>query len=552
MSPIIPFIPDSAPFSTAQRAWLNGFFAAVLSGGSSAGPGISPAAILGSPATAPISAPPAAEVDEPDEALPWHDATLAIDERLNLSTGRPLPLRLMSAMAQLNCGACGYQCRTYSQAIATGEEKDLTRCTPGGTDTAKALKQILAEAPVASVATATVTTATATIVAVPVAASGSSAAPAQKYSRTNPFPARLISSSRLTHVEAPKDTRHVAIDLLDSGITYEPGDSLGILPVNCPDLVAEVLTNLKADPDEPVTLASGDVRPLKTALSAGCNLTRTRPEVFELLSRHASTASDRQKLLELSQADSNELATADLAEVLAHFPSCRPPVADLVASLARLQPRLYSISSSLRAHPREVHLTVGVVRFESRGRWRNGVASHFLGVRCLPGDEVPVYVQPSPRFRLPSDPNTPVIMVGPGTGIAPFRAFLEERKALGLTSPAWLLFGNQHFEYDFLYRDELSRFLDSGALTKLDLAFSRDQAEKIYVQTKMLENGADLWRWLEEGAHFYVCGDAKRMAADVDDALRTVVVQHGHRSKEEADAYVSALAKGKRYHKDVY
>jgi len=547
MSPIIPFIPESAPFSTAQRAWLNGFFAAVLSGSShgTCASGL-PASIAGLPTgfqSAEVA--PTEPVEVPDEDFPWHDATLAIEERLKLAEGQPRPLRLMSAMAQLNCGACGYLCRTYSKAIAEGEEKDLTRCTPGGADTAKALKQILAEASSADMIPIKV-------VSVSSSTKVNDSAGTAKYNRTNPYRAKLISSRQITHAEAPKDTRHVAIDLGDSGLTYEPGDSLGILPVNCPELVGEVLKQLHADGDEPVTVGPGDLRPLRTALSVACNLTRTRPETFELLALHAKSPSDRQKLSELGRGEANEFAVADLAEVLEHFPSARPPVNELFGSLARLQPRLYSISSSLRAHPGEVHLTVGVVRFESRGRWRNGVASHFLGVRCLPGDEVPVYVQPSARFRLPTDPTTPIIMIGPGTGIAPFRAFLEERQSLGLKGPAWLFFGNQHFEYDFLYRDELSGFMDRGVLTKLDLAFSRDQAEKIYVQNRMQENGAELWRWLEEGAHFYVCGDAKRMAADVDDTLRAVIAKWGNRSKEEADAYVSAMAKSKRYHKDVY
>jgi len=199
-----------------------------------------------------------------------------------------------------------------------------------------------------------------------------------------------------------------------------------------------------------------------------------------------------------------------------------------------------------------VHLTVGVVRFETLGRWRQGVASNFLGVRSLPGDEVRVFLQASPKFRLPADPSTPVIMIGPGTGIAPFRAFLEERAATGTKGKSWLFFGNQHFEYDFLYKDELAGFLDCGALTKLDLAFSRDSAEKVYVQHRMLEHGAELWRWIEEGAHIYVCGDAKRMAGDVNRALQTIASQHGGLSAEAAQQFTSQLAADKRYHKDVY
>ena len=221
----------------------------------------------------------------------------------------------------------------------------------------------------------------------------------------------------------------------------------------------------------------------------------------------------------------NFLGTADVVDALRRFPSARPPLAAFIASLGRLQPRLYSISSSLRVHPAQVHLTVGVVRFESQGRWRNGTTSHFLGVRANPGDTIPVFIQRSPKFRLPENPDTPVIMVGPGTGIAPFRAFLHEREAIGAKGRNWLFFGNQYIDLDFLYRKELDGFLDRGILSRLDIAFSRDKAQKVYVQDRMLEHAGELWRWLEDGAYFYVCGDAKRMARDVDQMLYRVVAQ---------------------------
>jgi len=239
-------------------------------------------------------------------------------------------------------------------------------------------------------------------------------------------------------------------------------------------------------------------------------------------------------------------------DALRRFPSARPPLDEFLASLGRLQPRLYSISSSLRAHPRQVHLTIGVVRFQSAGRWRNGTASHFLGVRANLGDTIPVFIQRSPRFRLPDDSDRPIIMVGPGTGVAPFRAFLQEREAVGAKGRNWLFFGNQYINLDFLYRSELDGFLDRGVLTRLDIAFSRDSAEKVYVQDRMSEHAAELWRWLEEGAYFYVCGDAKRMARDVDQMLCRIVAEQGRRSAEEAKSYIAELGKTNRYHRDVY
>ena len=245
------------------------------------------------------------------------------------------------------------------------------------------------------------------------------------------------------------------------------------------------------------------------------------------------------------------LGTMDVFDVLLRYPSARPPLVDFIATLGKLQPRLYSISSSQAKYPREVHLTVGVVKYEHQGKWFSGVASNFLGVRSEPGAEIRVFVQKSPRFRLPGD-DTPIIMVGPGTGIAPFRSFLEQREIVGAQGKNWLLFGNQYFDYDFLYREELERWQDTGLLTRLDIAFSRDTAEKVYVQDRMLQNGAELWRWLQQGAYFYVCGDAKRMAVDVDKALQQIAIDHGQCDAAAAKVFVQHLAKEKRYLKDVY
>ncbi|HEY2416165.1 MAG TPA: sulfite reductase subunit alpha [Pirellulaceae bacterium] len=540
---ITPYLPETAPFSSPQRAWLNGYFAAIFTGGNESSLGAAQVA-FGPPPQSSAAAPAAAE------DFPWHDPALPLSERLQLAEGKPHARKLMAAMAQLDCGACGYVCQTYSEAIARGEEKDLTKCSPGGAETAKSLKQLLsieAASPTSSSSSAPITVAQPTTLI-----SSSRSESTISYTRDNPLSARLVSSTQLTHPEAPKDTRHVVIDLLDSGLKYEPGDSLGILPQNDQDLVSAVLDLLDLTGGETVTLASGKRTSLRHALRCEYSLTRSTPGLFALLAQHVTAPDEKIALEQLLAAGENPLASADLAEILDRFPWARPPLADLLGALARLQPRLYSISSSQRAHPNEIHLTVGVVRFETLGRWRHGVASNFLGVRSLPGDEVRVYLQSSPKFRLPADPSTPIIMIGPGTGIAPFRAFLEERAATAATGKSWLFFGNQHFEYDFLYKNELSQFLDRGALTKLDLAFSRDAAEKIYVQHRMLEQGAELWRWLEEGAQLYVCGDAKRMAIDVNRALQSIAAHHGHLSPDAAQQFTTKLAKDGRYHRDVY
>jgi len=550
----LPLIPESAPFTAPQRAWLNGFFAGVLGAAPAAVPRVTPGGPVVPPAggaalVGAASAPPE------EEDHPWHDPALPLADRLQLAEGKPLAHRLMAAMAQLDCGACGYLCHSYSAAIARGEEKDLTRCSPGGTETARALKALLAIEPPKSGGAAAAAAHARNGHADAHSGNGHVAlqtSPAKgSYSRENPFRARIHSVARLTHPDSPKDTRHVAIDLLDSGLTYEPGDALGICPTNCPDLVQGVLEQLGGGGDESVTVAGREL-PLREVLQTDRTLSRARRPLLELLAASARDPAERRQLEELAEADGGPLAGADVCELLERFPTARPPLNEFLAALGPLQPRLYSISSSLKRHPGQVHLTVGVVKFESAGRWRNGVASHFLGVRSQPGDEVRVFVHASPRFRLPADPATPIIMVGPGTGIAPFMAFLQEREATAAPGKNWLIFGNQHFHYDFLYREQLDGWAERGLLTRLDVAFSRDSVDKVYVQHRMLEAGAELWAWLEAGAHFYVCGDARRMARDVDAALHAIVQQHGRLSVEEAEAFVARLRQTGRYAKDVY
>ena len=330
------------------------------------------------------------------------------------------------------------------------------------------------------------------------------------YSKNNPFHAVLKSKLRLTGDGSAKETRHFEIVLEGSGLEYEVGDALGVIPTNCSDFVAEILA------------ASG-------------------------LAGHESVQLKDGSTMELHQALTTRL---DLSTFNAALPASGISAQDLVSPLRSLQHRLYSISSSPKAHPGEVHLTVGIVRYELDGRPCKGVCSTFLAERADGG--VPVFIHKSPGFRLPSDTTRPVIMVGPGTGIAPFRAFLEERRTTAPNSKNWLFFGDQHVATDFLYRDELETMFNEGILTHLDTAFSRDQTEKIYVQNRMLENAARLWEWLENGAHLYVCGDAKRMAKDVDAALLQIVREQGGLSEEAAQAFVNQLKSEKRYQRDVY
>lgn len=515
----VQIIPENAPFSPEQRAWLNGFIAGLV--------GLQQA--VGSSANKPMRS----TIEEDEDYYPWHDESLPLEERMKLAEGRPYELRLMAAMGQMDCGQCGYLCKSYAGAIAKGEESDLSLCVPGGKTTAKMLKALVKECPPFAESTRPV----------------SNEQPINLYTRKNPFNARLKAVSALNADGSFKDTRHVVIDLKDSGIHYRPGDSLGVFPRNCPELVDAIIAALGATGDEVVSTPSGS-RPLREALIVDFDITKPADEAIEYLASVAADPDEAQALRQLAEAGADE--GQDLLEILETYSSAWPDPRQLVTTLGRLQPRLYSIASSQRLHPDEVHTTVGVVRYQRSGRNRKGVASTFFADRLMPEERVRVYIQPTHDFRLPADGNVPVIMVGPGTGIAPFRAFLQERQAHGDTGRNWLFFGNSGQATDFLYRGELEGFLESGLLTRLDTAFSRDQQKKIYVQQRMSEQGPELWDWLQEGAFIYVCGDAKRMARDVDAALRQIIEDQGGLSEDEAEAFVKMLIKDKRYLRDVY
>jgi sulfite reductase (NADPH) flavoprotein alpha-component len=508
MNPPTPLIPENAPFSAAQRAWLNGFLAGLYGGTNQAGMSV------------------AAE-PEPED-FPWHDPALELDERLQMAEGKPVAQRLMAAMAQLDCGQCGYLCQSYSAALAAGTEISTGLCVPGAKPTARMLKQILAEAPA--------------IVA----------APAAKVAAPVGRPVRVLSADSLTATGSAKDVRHVVIDLAGSGLSYLPGDSVSLATPNDPALVQACLRALRATGEEQVACADGETRSLLEAFTSAVDIARPLDRTTDLLAMTAGDPGDAAALRRLTDGDDGaQPEHADLLDLLDVFPSARPPLADLVRSLPALRPRLYSIASSLRAAPEQVHLCVSVVRDVRRARLRLGVASAFLAERSVGGAAIMASIQTS-HFRLPADPATPVIMVGPGTGIAPFRAFLQERAAAGARGRSWLFFGDQHAATDFLYEPELQGWLADGTLSRLDTAFSRDQAKKVYVQDRMLAEAADLWRWLSEGGHFYVCGDASRMARDVDGALRRIAMTQGGLDEAQARDWIVSLARQGRYLRDVY
>ncbi|MFM5710199.1 MAG: assimilatory sulfite reductase (NADPH) flavoprotein subunit [Aeromonas veronii] len=367
-----------------------------------------------------------------------------------------------------------------------------------------------------------------------------------QYSKENPFPARLSVNQKITGRDSTKDIRHIEINLADSGLTYQPGDALGVWFDNDAELVDEVLALTGLSGDE--TTAHGTLR---AALTGHFELTRLHGGFITGL----ADISDNAALKDLAgdKAQVNALvASAQVVDVLKRFPTALT-AEKLIGLLRPLTPRLYSIASAQSEVEEEVHLTVGVVRYpQEDGTVRSGAASSYLADRLIEDGEVRVFVEHNDNFRLPTNPDTPVIMVGPGTGIAPFRAFMQEREAQGAEGKNWLFFGNPHFTQDFLYQVEWQRYVKSGLLSKISLAFSRDQANKIYVQDRLREAGQELYQWLEAGAHFYVCGDANKMAKDVQEALLDVIAEHGHKSREEAEEYLSELRRAKRYQRDVY
>ena len=378
------------------------------------------------------------------------------------------------------------------------------------------------------------------------------------YDKNNPFPARLVDRRRLSAASSQKDTQHFSVSMVGSGLTYKCGDSLGVYPTNNPQTVAAVLKAAGFTGDEQVTIPK-DPTPvaLGFALSKRLSLNGPTYKFAQLLHDRATDADEKARLAAaIAETDPEKkkawMEQREFLDLFEEHPSAKLGAQEFIELLRKLMPRLYSISSAPSRYPDEIHLTVAVVRYETNGRQREGVCSSYLSERArLNEPDVPVFVADS-HFGLPADDNVPVIMVGPGTGVAPFRSFVMDRATRGAKGKNWLFFGDQRKDSDFLYADEWAAYLQSGVLTRLDLAFSRDQAAKIYVQDRMRENAAELWQWLQAGAYFYVCGDAKRMAKDVDAALHAIVAEQGGLTPEAAVDWVKQFKKDGRYQRDVY
>jgi sulfite reductase (NADPH) flavoprotein alpha-component len=374
-----------------------------------------------------------------------------------------------------------------------------------------------------------------------------------EFGKKNPFPAEVKTLFNLNGRGSAKETCHIELSLAGSGLEYVAGDVAGVFPINCPEVVSDFMEVSGLDGDAGLESDEGS-KTLREALSKDFGITTLN---LPTMKKYATLA-DNASLNELIESGDREringwLWGREMRDLFVDFPpAAKLEMSALLGILRKMPPRLYSIASSLRAHPDEVHLTVGTVEYEGHGRQRKGVCSTYLCQRIQKGDKVAVYTHHNKNFGLPEDGDVPIIMIGPGTGIAPFRAFIEDRKASGAKGKNWLFFGDQHFSTDFLYQTEWMAYMKGGILDRMDVAFSRDQDFKIYVQHRIMERSKDIYAWLQEGAHFYVCGDKERMAKDVDQALHDIYMQEGGLSEDSAKEAVEALKKSKRYQRDVY
>jgi sulfite reductase (NADPH) flavoprotein alpha-component len=593
--PVVALLPEDAPFTPAQRAWLDGFFTALLS------------QVASAPQREAAAAPPPGLTLHVAFASQTGTAEGLAKKLAKEAKGRGLDARAhdlgllsLAAFAALGCvvviasthgegdppdavgafvaeldaaptGAlaglsyavlalgdrnyakfCGFGRALDSRLEALGGARIAPR-VDADTDVAEPFARFRAALwpalPTSSSQTAAETTAAEAATDLADAAIDDRE-PA--WHRDRPFPALLQGKRKLSGAGSEKEVRHVVLSLAGSGLAYEPGDALGVRPRQAPALVDAVLEATQLSADLPVQVGD-EVVALGEALATRREIARLRaPTAIKV----AALSADPGLLSLVAPERSPDLDAflygKDVVDLLRQYPGVVRDARTLVSILPPLAPRLYSISSSQLAFPDEVHLTVATVRFAAEGRERGGIASTYLADFVGVDDPALVYVQRNARFRLPEDPGTPIIMIGPGTGVAPFRAFLHHRRAQRLTTPSWLFFGDRHERSDFLYRDELEGFVASRELTRLDLAFSRDQPERIYVQKRMLEAGSEIWSWIRDGAAIYVCGDAQQMARDVDATLRAIIASHGHRSEAKAQLELREMAASGRYVRDVY
>ncbi len=574
-----PFIPENAPFSDDQRAWLNGFLAGLYSnapveGGAASAPAIPVTILFGSQTgTAETLSKKAAkqlkaancepkivdmgdfslddlkavehvlvitstygEGEPPDNALSLHSALMG--ENAPDLTGLNFSVLGLGDSSYPDFCQCSKEFDARLEALGAKRFAPMVECD-GDPDEPyvkwiESVQSVLGEAGAAPAA------------AVEEAPAGDE----PQYNKKNPFPAKLLKTENLNKEGSSKATHHIEISLEGSGLEYEVGDALGVYPENNARLVDEIIAAAGFEPHELAPTPHAEDVQIFDALRFHYDVS-VLTEPFLLACARLTKNQELQEIVADEAKRKAYIAGRGLVDPIVDFDVKFPTTEYLVAPLKQLNPRLYSISSSPKAHPGEVHLTVGKVTYDTHGRKRLGVCSTYLADHQL-DRPVKVYMHSNKAFRLTENDDAPAIMIGPGTGIAPFRAFLEEREARGAKGKNWLLFGDQHMATDFLYEEQITGWMKSGLLTRFDTAFSRDQAEKIYVQNRIVEHAEEFYAWLEDGGHIYICGDASRMAKDVDAAIHKAVELAGGKSEEEAKAYVEALKKAKRYLRDVY
>jgi sulfite reductase (NADPH) flavoprotein alpha-component len=598
MTDNIPYIPENAPFTPEQRAWLNGLLAGIFSAVPAApapatqggkriavlyasqsgtaeglarklakelkGQGHSPAvstlvgytpAALASETHALILASTYGEGEAPDGVRPFYEQ-LCMEHFPSMEKLRYAVFALGDRHYE---HFCRFGADLDAKLIALGAnplvkrvDSDVDVDEPFSSWKASVIAQLAAAEPGVRKAVA----APAHAVSSETHDTGKIAVPEKSlptFTRDNPLLAALVDKRTLNRAASAKVTLHLAFSTAGTGLQYEAGDAFGVIPSNDPNLVAEILQHLRMNGNEMVPRGKTGTTTLHDALMHDVQVTRLSRKIVQEYAKRGDCARLLGLLMPANQADLEQyVSDRGLIDLVMEYPGVVDDPVELVKMLPRLTPRLYSISSSPAAHADEIHATVAVVRYQSHNRDRGGVCSTLFADRAAVSDRLPIYIQPNKKFRLPADPHAPMIMVGPGTGIAPFRGFLHERRALGHKGRNWLFFGERSADTDFLYREELESMFADGHLTRLDTAFSRDQDQKIYVQDRMLEHSQQFWNWLQDGATVYVCGDATRMAKDVHVALCSIVQREGGMSSEQSEEYVGALREQHRYHRDVY
>lgn len=555
-------VPENAPFDEEQRAWLNGFLAGLLGLGSEEGrpveSGIQELGPEAASEVAPATASSAAPASAPS---PWADAALPVERRLELARGEPLERRMLAAVAQLDCGQCGYSCRGYAHAIAGGNETDTTLCAPGGQPVARALQALLVEQ-----ARASGTPARAPVVSAGAgqrSARGAELEPPVSAVKLVPgraligLPAerrdaqrvRVKSQRRLTLADAGSEVREIVLDLTGTDVQYRAGDSLAIFPHNDPDLVRSLLRALGARGQEIVSTPSGPSEVWRCLLES-VDITHLRTETVQLFAKEAAGGQDGRALDELLQQGAP--SGFDLLDLIASHPSTRPAISDIVASLGPLSPRLYAIASSPSTHPDEVHLAVRVVRAERGGRERKGVASNYLADGVFRGDELDVYVHANERLAPLDERSGPLILLGFGTGLARHRAILEELEVRGRRGSTWLILASAYEGDETLYEAELKAWARVGVLEHLDVIKVGSRGRRAGPQDVLRKRGRRVATWLERGALVYACGEGKSSSALLADTLIEVLGRHGKMTRNEASDFVQVLRREGRYLEEVY